>query len=191
MFRLQKILITSKAAKLKAVRRVTQDNRGKRTAGIDGIKLLSPEKRLELVNTLILNNKAFLIRRVYIPQNNKKSRPLGIPTITDRAKQFLILMALESQWEAKSEPNNYRFRPGKSCHDAIEAIFIAINQKSKFVLDADIQKCFNEINHCVLLSKLDTFPLIEKQIKAWLKAGVVESVEKGTPQGSLIFLLYL
>ena len=191
MFRLQKILITSKAAKLKAVRRVTQDNRGKRTAGIDGVKLLAPKKRFKLVELLNLNNKASPIRRVYIPKKNKEARPLGIPTITDRAKQFLILMALEPQWEAKFEPNNYGFRPGRSCHDAIEAIFIAINQKSKFVLDADIQKCFNEINYCVLLSKLETFPLIEKQIKAWLTAdimeyGVVESVEKGTPQGSLI-----
>lgn len=191
MFRLQKILITSQAAKLKAVRRVTQDNRGKRIAGIGGIKSLPPEKRLELVKLLTLSNKASLIKRVYIPKNNKEARLLGIPTITDRAKQFLILMALEPQWEAKFEFNSYGFRPGRSCHDAIEAIFIAINQKSKFLLDADIQKCFNEINHCALLCKLETFPLIEKQIKAWLKAGilehgVVEPVEKGTPQGSLI-----
>ena len=191
MFRLQKILITSQAAKLKAVRRVTQDNRGKRTAGIDGVKSLSPEKRLELVNLLTLNNKASPIKRVYIPKNTKEARPLGIPTILDRAKQFLVLLALEPQWEAKFEPNSYGFRPGRSCHDAIEAIFIAINQKSKFLLDADIQGCFNEINHCVLLSKLDTFSLVEKQIKSWLKAGILEHgvidpAEKGTPQGSLI-----
>jgi len=100
-------------------------------------------------------------------------------------------MVLEPQWEAKFEPNSYGFRPGRSCHDAIEAIFIAINQKPKFFLDADIQGCFNEINHDALLSKLETFPLIEKQIKSWLKAGVLENdvtlpSEKGTPQGSLV-----
>lgn len=191
MFRLQKILLSSQAAKLKAVRRVTQDNRGKKTAGVDGIKLISPEKRYELANLLILNGRASPIKKVYIPKSNKKLRPLGIPTIEDRAKQFLVLMVLEPQWEAKFEPNSYGFRPGRSCHDAIEAIFIAINQKPKFFLDADIQGCFNEINHDALLSKLETFPLIEKQIKSWLKAGVLENdvtlpSEKGTPQGSLV-----
>ena len=191
MFRLQKILLSSQAAKLKAVRRVTQDNRGKKTAGVDGIKLISPEKRFELANLLILNGRASPIKKVYIPKSNKKLRPLGIPTIEDRAKQFLVLMVLEPQWEAKFEPNSYGFRPGRSCHDAIEAIFIAINQKPKFFLDADIQGCFNDINHDVLLSKLETFSLIEKQIKSWLKAGVLENgvtlpSEKGTPQGSLV-----
>ena len=191
MFRLQKILLSSQAAKLKAVRRVTQDNRGKKTAGVDGIKLISPEKRVELANSLVLNGRASPIKKVYIPKSNKKFRPLGIPTIEDRAKQFLLLMALEPQWEAKFEPNSYGFRPGRSCHDAIEAVFIAINQKPKFFLDADIQECFNEINHDVLLSKLETFSLLEKQIKSWLKAGILENNvitpnEKGTPQGSLV-----
>ena len=150
MFRLQKILLSSQAAKLKAVRRVTQDNRGKKTAGVDGIKLISPEKRIELANSLVLNGRASSIKKIYISKSNKKFRPLGIPTIIeDRAKQFLVLMALEPQWEAKFEPNSYGFRPGRSCHDAIEAVFIAINQKPKFFLDADIQGCFNEINHAI------------------------------------------
>lgn len=191
MFRLQKILINSKAAKLKAVRRVTQDNLGKKTAGVDGVKSIIPNERLELANSLSLDGKASYIKRIYIPKSENEQRPLGIPTIKDRAKQYLALLALEPQWEAKLEPNSYGFRPGRSCHDAIEAIFIAINQKPKYVLDADIQGCFNEINHGALIAKLSTFPLLEKQIKAWLKAGILEDnalmfVEKGTPQGSLL-----
>lgn len=122
MFWLQKILITSQASKLKAVKRVTQDSRGTRTAKIDGMKALPPKKRLELVNILTLSNKASPIKKVYIPKNKKKVRPLSIPTITDRAKQFLVLMALEPQWEAIFEPNSYSFRPGRSCHNTIKAI---------------------------------------------------------------------
>lgn len=86
------------------------------------MKALPPKKRLELVNILTLSNKASPIKKVYIPKNKKKVRPLSIPTITDRAKQFLVLMALEPQWEAIFEPNSYSFRPGRSCHNTIKAI---------------------------------------------------------------------
>lgn len=187
MFRLQKILISSKAAKLKAVRRVTQDNLGKKTAGVDDVKNLEPKNRLKLADSISLDGKASSIKRVYIPKDKNEYRPLKILTIRDRAKQYLALLVLEPQFEA----NSYGFRPGKSCHDAIEAIFIAINQKPKYVLDADIQGCFNEIDHSALLAKLSTFPAMRKQIKALLKAGILEDnvylpVEKGTPQGSLI-----
>lgn len=191
MVRLQKFLISSKAAKLKAVRRVTQDNLGKKTAGVDNVKNLEPKNRLKLAYSLSLDGKASPIRRVYVPKDKNESRPLEIPTIKDRAKQYLALLALEPQWEAQFEANSYGFRPGRSCHDAIEAIFIAVNQKPKYVLDADIQGCFNEIDHNALLAKLSTFPAMKKQIKAWLKAEILEDnvylpVEKNTPQGSLI-----
>ena len=139
--RLQKLLLKSKSAKLLAVRRVTQVNKGKKTAGVDGVKSLSPTQRLKLANKLDLNEKSKPVRRIWIPKRGKsEKRPIGIPTMNDRAKQALVKLAIEPQWEAKFSPNSYGFRPARSCHDAIEAIFLAIHQKNAYVLDADIAK---------------------------------------------------
>jgi RNA-directed DNA polymerase len=118
-------------------------------------------------------------------------RPLGIPTIHDRALQTLVKLALEPEWEARFEPNSYGFRPGRSCHDAIEAIFNATAHLEKHVLDADIAKCFDRINHDALLDELNTGPKLRRQIKAWLKAGVLDHgelfpTERGTMQGGTI-----
>ena len=190
--RLQKTLMNSWAAKCLSVRRVTQDNQGKKTAGVDGVKSLSPEARLNLVAKLKPKSKVKPTRRVWIhkPGTDEK-RPLGIPVMNDRALQALFKMALEPEWEARFEPNSYGFRLGRSCHDAIEAIFKAIVQKSKFVLDADIAKCFDRIDHEALLRKLNTSPTIRRQIRAWLKAGVMDGgqlfpTSEGTPQGGVI-----
>jgi len=141
--RLQKTLMKSWSARALAVRRVTQDNQGKKTAGVDGVKSLTPKQRLE------------------------------------------------PEWEARFEPNSYGFRPGRSCHDAVEAIFSAIRLKPKYVLDADIAKCFDRINQEALLRKLNTFPTIRRQVRAWLKAGVMDNKQlfptsEGTPQGGVI-----
>jgi len=145
--RLQKTLMKSWSARALAVRKVTQDNTGKKTAGVDGVKSLSPEARLKLVNELHLSSKVSPTRRVWIDKPGKEEkRPLGIPTMKDRALQGLVKLVLEPEWEARFEPNSYGFRPGRSCHDSIEAIYIAINQKPKYVLDADIAKCFDK--HC-------------------------------------------
>lgn len=190
--RLQKTLMRSWSAKCLAVRRVTQDNQGKKTAGIDGIKALKPEQRLDLVNTLSLSQKAKPTRRVWIPKpGTEEKRPLGIPTMADRALQALVKQALEPEWEARLEPNSYGFRPGRSAHDAIAAIFSCISRKAKYVLDADISKCFDSINHEALLAKLDTSPTIRRQIKSWLKSGVLDGktlfpTDEGTPQGGVI-----
>lgn len=125
--RLQKLMLKSWSAKCIAIRRVTQDNQGKRTPGVDGVKSLTPVQRIKLVGQLKLTDKARPVRRVWIskPGRNEK-RPLGIPTIYDRALQGLVKQALEPEWEAYFEANSYGFRPGRSCHDAIEAIFNAI-----------------------------------------------------------------
>ena len=140
--RLQKTLMKSWSAKSLAVRRVTQDNQGKKMAGMDGRKSLTPKARLNLVVKLKLSSKATPTMRVWIPKPGKdEKRPLGIPTIHDRALQALVKLALEPEWEARFEPNSYGFRAGRSCHDAIEQIYGSINQKAKYVLDADISKC--------------------------------------------------
>lgn len=189
--RLQRLLMRSWTAKCLATRRVTQDNRGKKTAGIDGIKNVAPERRLVLAGLLTLQGKASPTRRVWIPKpGTAEKRGLGIPTMHNRAEQALVKLALEPEWEAQFEANSYGFRPGRSCHDAIEAIFLCIRFKPKYVLDADIAKCFDRINHQALLDKLHTFPAMRRAIKVWLKAGVMDGgtlfpTNEGTPQGGV------
>jgi len=188
---LQKVLVGLPAAKLIAVRRISQDNRGKKTPGVDGIASLSTAQRVKMVKELELDGTADSIRRVFIPKPDGRQRPLGIPTMKDRAKQTLLLMALEPEWEARFEPNSYGFRPGRSSQDARAAICQTLKQKAKYVFDGDIEQCFPTIAHNTLLRKLNTIPRFRKQIRAWLKAGITfegitEPSTQGTPQGGPI-----
>lgn len=195
---LQRKLVKSIDARLLAVHIVTT-NRGKDTAGIDKLKSLNNTQKRNLASKLKLDDKASYIRPVWIPKPSKtEMRPLGIPTIKDRAKQALCKLALEPQHEAYFEENSYGFRPGRSAHDAIEALFISLSAipEEKTVLDADISKCFDQIDHEVLLAKTQTYPEMRNQINAWLKAGIMESFkeqkdsiennQQGTPQGGVI-----
>ena len=194
--KLQKLLMKSWYARLLAVRRVTQDNRGKHTAGIDGVKSLTPEKRLALANAIHCNGQATPLRRTWIPKRGSatEKRPLGIPTQYDRAQQTVVRQALEPAWEAKLSPQTYGFRPGRSCWDAIEAIVHGIKFRPQYALKVDIAKGCDRIGHAALLAKTQAPPVIRRQLKAWLQAGIMEDhhlcpTTAGTPQGGSVTLL--
>jgi RNA-directed DNA polymerase len=182
----------SYASKLISVRRVTQDNKGKNTAGLDGVKSVPPGQRLELAKSLDIPVLGSPLRRVWIPKPGKtEMRPLGIPTIKDRCLQALFKLALEPEWEAKFEENSYGFRPGRSCHDAISAIRSFVQKRPKYVLDADIAKCFDRMNHKYLLDKIGMKGKYRKQLESWLNSGVLDTevfsdTTEGTPQGGVI-----
>jgi RNA-directed DNA polymerase len=188
---LQKLLARATSTKILAIRRVTQENQGKNTAGIDGVVCDTPEARLELLRDglRLQGYRPSPVRRVYIPKDNGKQRPLGIPTVKDRVMQAIVKAALEPEWEARFEANSYGFRPGRCTMDAIEAIHTTLNRKgsSRWILDADISGCFDNIGHGPLLAKL---PVFTATIRRWLKAGVVEfgrfsPTDTGSPQGGI------
>jgi RNA-directed DNA polymerase len=163
-------------AKLLSVRMVTQDNNKENMAGIDKIKSISPDKRLILAKSLVISGVASPLLQVWVPLPGKREKRLfGVPTLNDRCLQVLFKLALEPEWEAKFENNSYGFRPGKRSHDAIAAIRSFIQKKSKYVLHAGIAECFDCIDHQRLLEKIGMRGKFRKQLKSWLKVGVLDN----------------
>lgn len=193
--RLQSLLVGSKCAKYLAVRQVTQLNTGKRSAGVDGLSKLDPRQRMQLAAELNqLNNwKHEKLRRVYIPKDNGTKRPLGIPTIRDRAMQCLIKYALEPVYEASVSDGDFGFRPGHSTWDVQKCMFYNLRSCSngyrKTIVEIDIEKCFDNINHDKLMTLVILPRGLKNALRSALKAGVLTERDKtltGTPQGGVI-----
>jgi RNA-directed DNA polymerase len=198
---LQKLMLRSRANALLSVRRVTELNAGRLTAGVDGeVVVTAPGKAIlaEAVQHLGDSWEPMAVKRVYIPKANGKRRPLGIPVIVDRVRQAQVVNALEPEWEARFEPKSYGFRPGRGCHDAIQSIYNTVSRRTAtrcWVLDADLAAAFDRIDHPHLLAMLGQFPA-RALVEGWLAAGVVENgrfapTVEGTPQGGVISPLLL
>jgi RNA-directed DNA polymerase len=191
---LQKLIMKSTSARFLAIRLVSQLNAGKKTAGIDGKKSLSFEERFNLEELLKVNSgnwKHQGLREIPIPKKDGTTRMLKIPTIADRAWQCLAKYALEPAHEATFHPRSYGFRTGRSAHDAQKYIYNNLNSKvngiEKRVIELDIEKCFDRINHSAIMDELIAPKGLKLGIFRCLKAGVnPEFPEQGTPQGGVV-----
>ena len=186
---LQWLLTHSFYGRALAVKRVTH-NKGKNTPGVDGAVWRSPASRYKAIDTLRRRGyQPRPLRRVYIPKTNGKLRPLGIPTMKDRARQALYLQALLPVAETTADLNSYGFRPKRSTADAIEQCFNAVGMRNsaRWVLEGDIRGCFDNISHEWMLDHI----LTDKEVlRKWLQAGFMENrmlfpTEAGTPQGGI------
>lgn len=187
---LQRFLVRSFTGRVTAIKRVTE-NAGRRTPGVDGETWSTPETKWEAIQRLSSRGyKPLPLRRVHIPKSNGKTRPLGIPTIRDRAMQALYLLALEPVAETHADWNSYGFRRGRCTADAIAQLFVRLSKSgsAQWILEGDIEGCFDHINHPWLEAHV---PMDKAVLHKWLKAGYVESrqlfpTEAGTPQGGVI-----
>lgn len=190
LHRLQKLLVRSTAAKAVAVRRVTE-NQGKRTPGVDGVTWSTPEAKWSAIQSLQHRDyRPKPLRRIHIPKANGAKRPLGIPTMRDRAMQALYWLALDPVAETRGDRNSYGFRSGRSTADALAQCRNALSREHspQWVLEGDIKGCFDNISHDWLLRNV---PMDRQVLSKWLKAGFVEDnklfpTDAGTPQGGII-----
>lgn len=187
---LQRLLVKSLSARLKAVRQCAQENKGKNTPGIDGELWTTPKLKLDGAFLLRKRSKTKPLLRIYIPKKDGSLRFLGIPVILDRARQALWNLALIPVIESTSDPVSYGFRPYRGCWDAHAQIKVVFSRKNspQWILDADIRKCFDTISHDWLL---ENTPMETKVLKSWLKSGFLDAgkfftTEEGTPQGGVI-----
>ncbi len=186
---LQRLLVKSYAARCLAIRTVTEINQGRWTPGIDN-KIFSTDEDKTFLSQQPMFSKGYHaspVKRVYIPKRSGKLRPLGIPIMEDRIRQERDRLALESEWEAKFEPNSFGFRPNRCCQDAIQRITKELNWKVAWIFDADIQGCFDNISHEAILKRV---PVFRNDIRKWLEAGAIDwgyqPTPTGTPQGGII-----
>src|SRR6516225_3700271 len=187
---LQRLLTHSYSGKVLAVRRVTENN-GKKTPGVDKEIWDTPEKKIQAVHALKRRGyQPQPLRRVYIPKSDGKTmRPLGIPTMKDRAQQALHLLALDPVVETTADNNSYGFRQQRSCADAIEQCFNTLSKPNpQWILEGDIKSCFDRISHDWLLAHV---PMDRAVLQRWLKSGYMEKhvlheTTDGTPQGGII-----
>jgi group II intron reverse transcriptase/maturase len=191
---LQELLFTSYGARMLAIRQVTQLNSGKKTAGIDGKASLTVKQRFLLEQELFREGAKWQhmgVREVQIPKPDGNLRTLKIPTIRDRAWQCLVKLVMEPAHEAKFHARSYGFRPGRCAHDAQKVIFGHLKSnahgKSKRILELDIEKCFDRINHTTIMDNLISPRFIKSGLYKCFKAGVDPNFpDQGTPQGGVI-----